>query len=220
MISISSKALSLLSGGLDSFVSLALAHHSLDVIQTLTFDYGQRAAAKEIEAAKKISQHFNLPHHVIGLPWLAELGSNALTHRDQALPIFKNLAALTDDTKTKSSAQAVWVPNRNGIFLNIAAALAESQGADWVLTGFNKEEAATFPDNTAEYVTALNHALGYSTLNKVKIKSFVQEMTKKEMVRTLKEMGLPLNMTWSCYEGNSTPCGVCESCARYENALS
>ena len=207
------KAVCLLSGGLDSYVSLILSRESLRTILALTFDYGQRAAKQEIRAAAKIASYFKIPHRVIALPWLTDLGDNALTQPEKSLPIF-------DAEKTAESARAVWVPNRNGVFLNIAAAFAESAGAEWILTGFNKEEAATFPDNTADYVDRLNRAFEFSTRNQTQVKSFVQAMTKKEMARILLDWKLPTALTWSCYDGGKKPCGSCESCARYENAFS
>lgn len=209
------RAVTLLSGGLDSYLSTALARSEHEVILALTFDYGQRSAAQEIKAARKIAKFWRIKYQVVELPWLKHLGENALTDPRARLPQFRDPEKLNDKKKTQRSAEAVWVPNRNGVFLNIAAAFAESLGAERLITGFNREEAQTFPDNSAEYVYRLNRALELSTLLfPPKVKSYVQNMDKKEMAARLIELDLPLDFFWSCYEGDEKMCAVCESCAR------
>lgn len=209
------RAVTLLSGGIDSYLSTALARDHHEVVLALTFQYGQRASAQETKAAKKIAQYWRTKHEVVELPWLKNLGENALTHFEQRLPRFHDLEKLKSKRETERSAEAVWVPNRNGVFLNIAAAYAETLGAEWIITGFNREEATTFPDNSLDYVHRLNRALELSTLFfPPKVKSYVQAMDKKEMVVKLVELDLPLDFFWSCYEGKEKMCGTCESCAR------
>lgn len=209
------RALTLLSGGLDSYLSTALARSEHEVVLALTFDYGQRSARQEIKAAGKITKFWRIRHQVVELPWLKSLGENALTHFARRLPQFHNPEKLSDKKAAERSAEAVWVPNRNGVFINIAAAYAEGLGATRIITGFNREEAATFPDNTADYVHRVNRALELSTLFfPTKVKSYVQEMNKKEMVAKLVLLDLPLDFFWSCYEGGTKMCGSCESCAR------
>lgn len=209
------RAVSLISGGIDSYLSTALARAEHEIVLTLTFDYGQRAVLQEIRAAKKIAAHWRIKHQTVDLPWLKNLGENALTNPNQRLPRFRDLEKLNSKRETQRSAEAVWVPNRNGVFLNIAGAFAESLGATCIVTGFNREEAATFPDNSSDYVYRLNRALELSTfLYPPKVKSFVQEMDKKEMVAKIIELDLPLDFFWSCYEGKEKMCGTCESCAR------
>ncbi|OGQ04400.1 MAG: 7-cyano-7-deazaguanine synthase QueC [Deltaproteobacteria bacterium RIFCSPLOWO2_01_44_7] len=209
------RAVTLLSGGLDSYLSTAVAKQYHEVVLALTFNYGQRAANQETKAAQKIAKLWRIKHQVVELPWLKSLGENALTHTTTLLPRFSDLEKLKDKKATEKSAEAVWVPNRNGVFLNIAASFAESLGATTIITGFNREEAATFPDNSSDYVHRLNRALELSTLlYPPKVKSYVQEINKKEMVAKLIELDLPLDNFWSCYEGKEKMCGVCESCAR------
>ncbi|MDO8527078.1 MAG: 7-cyano-7-deazaguanine synthase QueC [Deltaproteobacteria bacterium] len=214
------RAITLLSGGLDSYLSTALARQDHDVILALTFDYGQRAIKPEIKAAQKMAKLWRIKHQVIELPWLKSLGNNALTNTRTILPRFHDAKKLKDKKATEKSAEAVWVPNRNGVFINVAASFAEGLGAEWIVTGFNREEAATFPDNSADYVHRMNRALELSTLMfPPKVKSFVQEMDKKEMVQQMLEMKLPTDIFWSCYEGGEKMCGTCESCVRTLNAL-
>lgn len=209
------RAVTLISGGLDSFLSTALAREHHECVLSLTFHYGQRASIQEAKAAQRICKRWRIKHQVVELPWLKNLGENALTGTTTLLPKFHDLEKLKSKKATEKSAEAVWVPNRNGVFLNIAAAFAESIGATWIITGFNREEAATFPDNSSDYVYRLNRALELSTLlYPPKVKSYVQEMSKKEMVKKLVELDLPLDLFWSCYEGKEKMCGSCESCAR------
>ncbi len=113
----------------------------------------------------------------------------------------------------------MWVPNRNGVFINVAAAFAEGLEADEVVTGFNAEEAVTFPDNTAEFAAAATAALGYSTANGVRVFSYTQALEKREIVRLGRGSGRRFRCVWSCYHGGEEMCRACESCARLERAL-
>jgi 7-cyano-7-deazaguanine synthase len=204
------KGVAILSGGLDSTVSLAVATRKMDVVLALTFDYGQRAANRERAASAAIAKHYQIPHRVIAIPWLAGLTSTALVNRRAALPRHE---------MSERSAKAVWVPNRNGVFIEIAAAHAESLGADRLITGFNKEEAVTFPDNSPAYVGAVNLALSYSTANGVKVVSYTATLEKKGIVNLGRRLDAPLKRIWPCYEGGKRWCGECESCLRSLRAL-
>ena len=113
----------------------------------------------------------------------------------------------------------VWVPNRNGLFIGDAASFAEAMGAASVVVGFNREEAATFPDNSAEFLNRMSGALEYSTLSGVRVESPTQGMDKVEIVTAGYEISAPMRWLWSCYEGGSDHCGGCESCARLFRAL-
>lgn len=204
------KGVAILSGGLDSTVSLAVAVQKMRVALAITFDYGQRAAKRERDASARIAKHYRVPHKVIETPWLAALTGTALVNRKARLPRHE---------MSVRSAKAVWVPNRNGCFIEIAAAHAESAGAQRLITGFNREEAATFPDNSKGYVGAVNEALSYSTANGVKVVSYTIDLDKKEIVRLGRRLRAPLDHIWPCYEGGKKWCGSCESCLRSLRAL-
>jgi len=204
------KGVAILSGGLDSTVSLAAATRQMDVVLALTFDYGQRAAKRERAASAKIAKHYRVPHKVVAIPWLADLTGTALVNRRATLPL---------NEMSVRSAKAVWVPNRNGVFIEIAAAHAESLGARRLITGFNKEEAVTFPDNSPAYVSAINYALSYSTANGVRVVSFTGNLEKKGIVNLGRRLNAPLKEIWPCYEGGKRWCGECESCLRSLRAL-
>ncbi|MGI6493123.1 MAG: 7-cyano-7-deazaguanine synthase QueC [Pelotomaculum sp.] len=212
-----SRSVVLLSGGLDSTVSLAHALKASEVELCLTFDYGQRSAAQEKKAAAALAQYYRLEHRIIELPFLREITSTSLIDLNTALPE-PEAAGLDDFTAASFNAAAVWVPNRNGIFINIAAAYAESRQCELVITGFNREEAVAFPDNSLEFVTAASNALNFSTLNKVKVISYTQHLNKLEIMNLGIKLGVPFEYIWSCYKGTEKMCGKCESCLRFKRA--
>ncbi len=209
----------LLSAGLDSSVAMAQFLQSDPGGIALTFDYGQRAAPQETSRSRRLASHYGLEHQVIDLPFLAQVTDTALVNRDQEVPQMEqeDLDRILD--VTLDTAAKVWVPNRNGLFVNIAAALAESRGIEYIVAGFNAEEAATFPDNSPQFVQAVNRALTYSTLNQVKLISPTQNLNKMEIVRLGLDLEIPWELLWSCYQGEDKMCGKCESCRRLQRAL-
>ena len=120
------------------------------------------------------------------------------------------------------TADAVWVPNRNGVLIHLACAFAESTGASSVLVGFNREEAATFPDNSMAFMDSVNASLGYSTRGKVRLDSLTADFDKREIVAALRGLTkpFPFELVWSCYFAGEIPCGKCESCQRFARATS
>lgn len=216
----SSNAIALLSAGLDSSIALAMAIKAgTEVLLCLTFDYGQRAAKMESNEAKKIADYFQLPHKILVLPWFKQFnrGGNLLKPTNP-LPQPQS-HQLSDNTYTKDSAKAVWVPNRNGVFIEIGAAFAEDLGISSLIVGFNAEEAETFPDNSRSYMEAINQGLWFSTQNHVKVHSPTIALNKREIVKKALELDFPLNLLWSCYESGEKMCGLCESCQRLKRAF-
>lgn len=208
------RAVCLLSGGLDSVVSLAQGVKKLEVVMALTFDYGQRAVEQEIKSAERVCQLYGIVHRIIHLDWLSSITRTALVDKHKEIPRFE-----FGKTNPKESAKGVWVPNRNGIFINIGAAFAEGLDCQVVIAGFDQEEATFFPDNSIQFVEATNQALRYSTLNGVRVVSFVGNLNKDEIVRFGVEIKAPLSNIWSCYEGGYKMCGGCESCQRVIRAF-
>lgn len=208
----------LLSGGLDSGANLALTVRRDRPVLALTFRYGQRAADREVRAAGALCEHFGVPHRVLDVNWVKELGSSALTGSAPLPKLNRDELDLT--APTLKSAKAVWVPNRNGLFINIAAAFAEHLGASRVVVGFNREEAATFPDNSVGFLRAATESLSFSTQNRVKVDSYTASLDKREIVALLRNEvpDFPFEALWSCYEGGPKPCGTCESCLRLARA--
>ncbi len=200
-------------------VNCALAVAAGPVVLAITFDYGQHAVFREIDAAKGVCARYSIPHRRISLPWLAEITSSDLV-REGARPPELTKADLDDPEKTKDSARAVWVPNRNWIMIEIAAAFAEVLGAGRIVAGFNREEAATFPDNSAAYLEAVNRSLAFSSGAPVQVISYTAQMNKKEIVQAGLRNQAPLAKVWSCYRGEEKMCGFCESCRRLKRAVS
>ncbi len=200
----------LLSGGLDSVVALAAAAQKARPALALTFDYGQPAARREAGAAAKIAEHYGCEQRMIELDWYRELLPAAFSGGDEAVP--------DPETPGEESAAAVWVPGRNLAMISITAAWAEKLGAREVVCGFNAEEAATFPDNSADFVKATNRALEFSSNGGVKLSAPLAGLDKAGIVQLGRELDAPLELAWSCYRGGLKPCGKCESCQRREAA--
>lgn len=208
----------LLSGGLDSAVSLGQALREGEVKLCLTFDYGQRARLKEVKSAIEISGYYRLKHRVITLPFLRDITGTSLVNTGVFIPEPK-VYELDQDEMMSANARLVWVPNRNGLFINIAAAFAESMGCTKIVAGLNAEEAKSFPDNSREFLAAANQALSFSTLNRVRVISYTQMLNKTEIVKLGRTLGTPFQYIWPCYYGGEIICGLCESCLRYLRAL-
>lgn len=211
----------LLSGGLDSTVAAYAARKEGPVGVALVFDYGQRAAKREVEAAKQIAKRLGAKCRVIKLPFLEEVTKTALVMNDKVIPQIK-MAKLDDRSEAEKSAQDVWVPNRNGLFLNIAACVAEGEGFSEIVVGFNAEEAATFPDNSANFVDRVERCLELSTLSRPRLFVPTIGLNKTEIVRLGLSLDAPFGEVYSCYRGQKRQCGRCESCLRsmraYEKA--
>jgi len=198
-----SGAVAVVSGGLDSVTALYLyvrnvAPGSRPLV--LTLDYGQPARVRERNAARFFARRLGLEHRTIKLTWMAGLVPPAMSGR-------------------KSTDTVVWVPNRNGVFISVAAAICENMGGGDVILGFNRDEGASFPDNTPEFMAAMNEALRFSTGGKVRVVSPTVNMTKTEMAAKAVELGIDARRFWSCYGGGKLHCGVCPSCLRLFNAL-
>lgn len=208
----------LLSGGLDSAVNLYKANQETKVILALTFDYGQKAVKKEILSAQKLCEKLNIPHKVLAISWLKDLGQSSLTDPSRTIPTADSVKIDNYENSLRTAA-SVWVPNRNGVLLNIAAAYAESMGAKKLIPGFNKEEAQTFPDNTEDYLKSLTNSFFYSTSNKVEAYCFTTNLNKAEIVEMGMILSLPFELLWPCYQDLEKWCGRCESCLRFKRAL-
>jgi 7-cyano-7-deazaguanine synthase len=214
-------AIALLSGGLDSTVSVAMAlDKGIKIPLALTFDYGQKSAPAEIRSGRKLCALWKIPHRIIKLDWFKDIAKgSALINPSKQIPQLKE-SDLNNPAKLKRTAQAVWVPNRNGLFINVAATFAEAMKADYIITGFNREEAITFPDNSSRFIKATNQALSLGTINKVKVVSFTINMDKAQIYKKGCDLGVSTGATWSCYENGDRECGKCESCLRLARASS
>ena len=213
-----SSAIVLLSAGLDSTVNLQCALVRGPVAAAITFDYGQRAAAREMRASAAICRRLGVRHERIRLPWYRAIARTALVDPARPLP-HPNAAQLDDPAAAGRSAAKVWAPNRNGLFLAVAAAFAEGFGAARVVAGFNAEEAAAFPDNSEEFMRASTRAMRFSTRTRVRVASYTARLRKPQIVALGLRIAAPMDLVWCCYEGGKRLCGRCESCRRFLRAV-
>lgn len=211
------KSIILLSGGLDSLVSLAFSLKDSSDILALTFNYGQKAFDAELASSSKIANYYGVKHKVIDLPWLAEISTSSLNTNDD-VPYLEE-KSLDDITVTVNSSKSVWVPNRNALFVNIAASFAEAMGFDRVVIGANKEEALTFKDNSVEFVHAINNSFKNSMNRSVSLYTPLINFSKDEIIKVGLENSVPFELLHSCYVDNNIHCGKCESCLRLKRAL-
>jgi len=211
------KSIILLSGGLDSLASLALAKEEYNITLALTFNYGQKSAKQEIANSKKICEHYKIEHKVVELNWLKEITQTSLVS-EKEIP-FVQEKDLGSDEFVGNSASSVWVPNRNGLFLNIAGCFADSYSYDYIIFGANKEEGQTFPDNTQDFIDKINAEFEFSTQNHPKAIAPLINFDKSDIVKIAIENSAPLELTRSCYSNFDKSCGVCESCVRLKRAL-
>lgn len=205
-----SKGIILLSGGLDSLVSLGLGMQKYGISLALTFDYGQKALDQEVSTSKNICDYYKIEHKVIKLDWLKNVTHTALVE-DKELP--------EGIDNPEDSAKSVWVPNRNGLFLNIAGSFADGNDYDYIIIGANKEEGQTFPDNTQEFIDRINAEFEFSTQKHPKVVAPLINYDKNDIVKQAIEHNIPLEFVRSCYSNGKKHCGKCESCTRLKNAL-
>jgi 7-cyano-7-deazaguanine synthase len=212
------KSLVLLSSGMDSTVNLYAAKEQSDISLALTFDYGQRAATKELASAAKLAAGLKIPHQIIKLDFFKFFTGSSLLNPEKTIPSGADIS-MDDKKVSDETAKSVWVPNRNGIFLNIAAGMAENLKVDWVVPGFNAEEAVTFPDNSAGFLKAMDASLTYSTAYPVRTHCFTTDLSKTEIVKMGEKLGVHWALMWPCYLQNEKWCGQCESCQRSKRAF-
>ena len=203
--------IAVLSGGLDSTVATTTFKDDYH-IHALTFDYGQRSAQMEIKSANEVCKELGADHTVIKLPWLSKLGKSALTSDDDVPE--PGIQELDDMESSTETALKVWVPGRNIVFTAIANSFGESMGAEIIIVGWDLEEAATFPDNSKEFLNAFNNVLQVGSFDKIKIEAPLIDMNKIDIVKLGHDIGAPMNLSYSCYKGFEEHCGFCESCMR------
>ena len=199
------KCVVLLSGGIDSAVTLYLADKKGFKPHALTFDYGQKHK-KEIECAKRLAKKSRTPFKVIKLPFFWK-GSSLLDGK-MAIPEGRSAAEI------KRSIPSTYVPARNMVFLSIAASFAESIKAKAIFIGAHTEDYSGYPDCRKKFFDVFNKVITNGTRIGTKLKVYAPfvHMKKSKIIKTGIELGVPFGLTWSCYEGGKRPCGKCDSC--------
>jgi len=204
------KAVVLLSGGLDSATTLALAQQQGFSLQTLSFDYGQRHQ-REVEAAAALAQHYHVERQQRVTIDLRAFGGSALT-ANIPVPHDRSVVDMSQDIPI------TYVPARNTVFLSFALAYAEVSGADDIFLGINAIDYSGYPDCRPEYLAAFEKMANLATKATTQdgrtfhIHAPLMYMDKAQIVRTGTELNVPYELTWSCYEGDTLACGTCDSC--------
>lgn len=204
------QAVVLLSGGLDSATTLYFARSRGYKCFCLVFDYGQRHK-REIESAKKIARAANCPYEIlkISLPWRG----SALLDKKIKIPKLTNLRTYELTNKIPST----YVPARNIIFLSFALSYAEAIGAQTIFIGANAVDFSGYPDCQPEFYAAFSKVIATGTKagaekRRIRILTPLINKSKAQIIRLGKKLGVPFELTWSCYEGGRVPCGKCDSC--------
>lgn len=207
------KAMVLFSGGVDSTTALGMAieKYGKEEVIALSVSYGQKHT-KEIEAAKKITEYYGLEHISLDLAKIfAYSDCSLLKHSDQEIP---KKSYAEQIAKTDGKPVTTYVPFRNGLFLASAASIALSKGCEVIYYGAHSDDAAgsAYPDCSTEFNDAMNEAIYLGSGKQVRIEAPFVKWTKSEVVKEGLRLKIPYELTWSCYEGADTPCGVCGTC--------
>lgn len=208
------KAIVLLSGGLDSATTAAIAIAQGYQVIALSFRYGQRHA-KELAAAKKIAEALGIKEHFITDIDLSQWGGSSLTDQSMAIP----QGGLQPDI-----IPSTYVPGRNTVFIAIALSLAEAKNAQAIYLGINAVDYSGYPDCRPEYLAAYQKLANLSSKagvegNAPQLVAPLVKDSKVDIVRRALELNVPIADTWSCYEGVVNPCGLCDSCRIRDRAL-
>jgi 7-cyano-7-deazaguanine synthase len=201
------KAIVLISGGMDSLVSTAIAKRDGYDLAALHLNYGQRTEHKELECFERITAHYGITEKlVVDVTHLSRIGGSSLT--DKTIEVSKA------DIHSKEIPTS-YVPFRNANILSIAVSWAEVIGAQRIFIGAVEEDSSGYPDCRKEFYDAFNQVikLGTKPTTDIQIITPVIEMKKSAIVKLGLEMNAPFELSWSCYRENDEACGVCDSCA-------
>ncbi len=207
------KALVLFSGGVDSTTCLAIAadKYGADEVLALSLFYGQKHS-KELEAARKIAAHYGVKHKELDLaPIFADSDCSLLSSSDADIPKESYAEQLE---KTDGKPVSTYVPFRNGLFLASAASIALSNGCSEIYYGAHSDDAAgnAYPDCSSDFNDAINRAINLGSGGELKVIAPFIGLNKAQVVAKGLALGVPYELTWSCYEGGDKPCGVCGTC--------
>jgi len=199
------SAVCIISGGMDSALAAKIAKNNEYEIIALHFNYGQKTQRKELEAFNKITQDLNVKEkYIIDLDFFKQIGATALIGDEFDIP--------TDGIKP--GVPITYVPYRNGIFLSIAAAIAQKHESKAIYIGVVEEDSSGYPDCRESFIKSIENSinLGLRDNSDLEIKTPLIHLSKAQIVSKALEFGVKLEHTWSCYKNSDVACGVCDSC--------
>lgn len=202
-----SKAIVLVSGGMDSCVTAAIANAENEDLAFLHVSYGQRTERRERQAFHDIADHYDVKERLdISIEHLAKIGGSSLT--DERIKVAEA------DLESKEVPTS-YVPFRNANMLSIAVSWAEVIGATSIYIGAVAEDSSGYPDCRPEFYEAFQKAIDEGTKpeTRIQIRTPIIRLSKAEIVKKGMELGAPLHLTWSCYRSEYFACGTCDSCA-------
>ncbi|HMS11428.1 MAG TPA: 7-cyano-7-deazaguanine synthase QueC [Pyrinomonadaceae bacterium] len=200
-------AVVLVSGGMDSCVTAAIASRESDEIALLHISYGQRTEARERQAFNEIADHYAARKRLdVSIEYLAKIGGSSLT--DTGI-------AVTDADLDSKEIPTSYVPFRNANMLAIATSWAEVLGATGIYIGAVAEDSSGYPDCRPEFYDAFQQTINTGTKpdTHIEIRTPIIHLSKAEIVKKGIDLGAPLDLTWSCYRNETLACGTCDSCA-------
>ena len=207
------KALVLSSGGVDSTTALALAvkQFGKENVIALTVSYGQKHD-KEVRAAKAVAEWYGVEQLFLDLSLIFRYSNCSLLKQSTEEIPEESYAEQMEHGDGKPV--STYVPFRNGLFLSSAASIALSRDCGVIFYGAHADDAAgaAYPDCTPEFNRAIGEAIFEGSGKQLQIEAPFVRMTKAEIVKTGLQLGVPYELTWSCYEGGETPCGKCGTC--------
>ena len=211
---IEQTTIALLSGGIDSATAACIAMEAGQKVIGLSFDYGQRHL-KELQAASDLAKDLNLEDHITIKIDLSSWGGSSLTDTSQIIPT-KGIQ--------KNTIPNTYVPGRNTIFVAIGLSLAEARGANRIALGINAMDYSGYPDCRPDYLEAYQELANLSSRvgregKGIKLWAPLLDWEKTKIFKEALRLKIPIEKTWSCYQGEIKPCGKCDSCRIRNQAL-
>ena len=203
-----SKAVVLLSGGLDSSTALYLAKRDGHEVHAISFDYGQRHS-RELDSARRVAQAAGVASHKVVSLNLSLWGGSSLTDANMTID---------DGNINRTDIPDTYVPARNMVFLSVAASMAEAIGAQHIYIGVSQVDYSGYVDCRQVFIDAMERAVNLGTVmsaergKHITIHAPFINMTKAEEIKLGADLGVDFSLTWSCYRGGIKPCGTCDSC--------
>lgn len=205
MILENKKAVCIMSGGMDSTLSAYMVYKDGYEIVAVHFNYAQRTQTKELSCFHAVCDDLGvLNRYVLDLDFFSQIGASALTDKSIEVPT----------GGVEVGIPVTYVPFRNGIFLSIAAAIAEKESAEIISIGVVEEDSSGYPDCRESYIKSMQESINLGTKDETKIEIYMPlvHLKKSQIVQHALELNVPLRHTWSCYKNEDKACGVCDSC--------